>query len=181
MKEGTDCMALNQSNRNIVLIGMPGAGKSTVGVILAKMTAMRFVDTDVLLQASEGRSLQEIVDNEGFMALRAIEERVLLGLDLQGHVLATGGSVVYSAAAMAHLKMSGVVVFLDAAAETLERRIGDLATRGIAKRPDQSFSELYGERLALYNRYADIRIDCADLTQEAVCVWIMNALDGRKM
>ncbi|WP_035254635.1 shikimate kinase [Desulfatiglans anilini] len=173
-------MSLNPPIRNIVLIGMPGAGKSTVGVILAKMAAMGFVDTDLLLQASEGRSLQEIVDQEGFMALRAIEERVLLGLDLQGHVIATGGSAVYSEAAMGHLKGAGVVVFLDAAAETLERRIQDFATRGIARRPDQSFAELYGERLALYHRYADIRIDCAGLTQEAVCARIIRALDGGK-
>ena len=93
---------------NIVLIGMPGSGKSTVGIVLAKLTSRDFVDTDVLIQTSQGRTLQDIVDTEGYMVLREIEERILLKLDCINHVIATGGSAVYSHAAMTHLKSNGI-------------------------------------------------------------------------
>src|SRR5512136_2949872 len=102
---------------------MPGSGKSTVGVILAKLTSLGFADTDVLIQTSEGRSLQEIVDTDGYMALRKIEEEILLRLDCCNHVIATGGSAVYSHSAMEHLKPGGFVVFLDVDMATLESRI----------------------------------------------------------
>lgn len=167
-------------SKNIILIGMPGAGKSTVGVILAKMTAMDYVDTDLLLQTSRGCSLQDIVDKQGYMELRRIEEEVLLGLRLKRHVIATGGSAVYSDAAMAHLRSSGVVVFLDVSLETLEARIRDFASRGLARRPGQTFAELYRERSQLYTRYADIRLQGDGLTQEAVCERILEAVERRK-
>jgi shikimate kinase len=151
---------------NVVLIGMPGAGKSTVGVILAKRVAMDFVDTDVLIQTHEGRTLQDIVDHEGYLELRRIEESVLLDIDQRNHVIATGGSAVYSEKAMAHLKTDAVVVYLDVTREVLEKRITNYATRGIAKHPDQTFEELLEERDTLYRQYADVTIDCNDLTQE---------------
>ena len=154
---------------NIVLIGMPGSGKSTVGVILAKLTSRDFVDTDVLIQTCRGRALQDIVDTEGYMALRGIEEDILLGLDCNNYVIATGGSAVYGDAAMRHLKSDGVVVFLDVDLGTLRSRVKDFDTRGLAKRPDQSFASLFDERFALYTKYADVTIDCASLTQEEVC------------
>ncbi len=161
---------------NIVLIGMPGSGKSTVGVILAKLMAFDFIDTDVLIQTSHFRSLQDIVNIDGHMALRRTEEETLLGLDCRNHVIATGGSAVYSHAAMMHLKSNGVIVFLDTALPTLESRVKDFDTRGLAKRPDQSFAALFEERLTLYTRYADVTVKCADLTQEEVCAEIINAL-----
>ena len=164
--------------RNIVLIGMPGSGKSTVGIILAKQTAMDFVDTDVLIQTAQGRTLQQIVDADGHMALRRIEEAVLCELDCAGHVVATGGSAVYSPAAMDHLKAGGDVVFLDVDLSTLEARIDDYATRGLARRPDQSLTDLFAERFRLYQRYADMAVACADLTQEQVCREIVRALTG---
>ena len=162
---------------NIVLIGMPGSGKSTVGVILAKKTWRSFVDTDVLIQTSQQRPLQRIVDTEGYCALREIEERLLLGLSLQNYVIATGGSAVYSYRAMAHLRSAGVIVFLEADLATLRARIGDFSTRGLARRADQSFAELFEERQALYRKHADIIIPCAGKTQEAVSDQIMEAID----
>jgi len=161
---------------NIVLVGMPGAGKSTVGVILAKLASLGFVDTDVLIQASERRSLQSIIDSQGYMALREIEERVLLGLECRCHVIATGGSAVYSPAAMAHLAVDGVIVFLDVDLATLESRALDLGRRGIAKRPDQSFAELFEERRKLYEAYADVTVECNGLTHDEVCTEILHRL-----
>ena len=170
---------MTQDQVNIVLIGMPGSGKSTVGVILAKLTSRDFVDGDVLIQISQDRSLQDIVDTEGHMALRRIEEEVLLTLDCINHVIATGGSAAYSHAAMTHLKSNGVVIFLDVDLPTLESRIHDFDTRGLAKRPDQTFTDLFEERFALYTKYADISIQCADLTQEEVCDRIVMELDRK--
>jgi shikimate kinase len=165
---------------NIVLIGMPGSGKSTVGVILAKLTSMGFIDTDLLIQRSEGRTLQDIVDTEGHMALRRIEENVLVDLDCRNHVIATGGSAVYSPAAMNHLQTEGLVVFLDVDLGTLRSRVHDYETRGLAKRPDQSFEELFAERSSLYAKYADVTVKCAGLTHEEVCAAILRELKMEK-
>lgn len=159
---------------NLVLIGMPGAGKSTVGVILAKQTSRGFVDTDVLIQTSQGRTLQDIVDTDGYLALRKIEEAILLGLSLNDHVIATGGSAVYSASAMRYLRSDGLIIFLDVDLVALESRVHDFRTRGLAKLPDQSFADLFYERFSLYIKYADITIKCAGLTQEVVCARIIE-------
>jgi len=161
---------------NIVLVGMPGAGKSTVGVILAKHTAREFLDTDILIQKSEQRSLQDILDAEGYMSLRSIEERILVGLNCKNHVIATGGSAVYSHSAMEHLRSDGIIVFLDIDLTSLESRDLDLAGRGIAKRPDQSFADLFEERFALYSRYADVVVACSALSQEKVSARVIDAL-----
>ena len=161
---------------NIVLIGMPGSGKSTVGVLLSKILARSFVDTDILIQTSQGRPLQEIVDTQGHMALRGIEEAVVLGLACSHHVIATGGSVPYSAKAMAHLKQHGVVVFLHVDLATLLARVADYGTRGLAKRPDQGIEDLFSERLPLYRHYADITVDCIGLNHDAVCLRIVEEL-----
>jgi shikimate kinase len=161
---------------NLVLIGMPGSGKSTVGVCLAKRTARDFVDTDLLIQTSEKRKLQAIVDTDGYMALRKIEESILLDLRVQNHVIATGGSAVYSEPAMAHLKADGLAIFLDVDLAQLEARIHDYGTRGLAKRPDQSLADLFQERRGLYRQYADITITCtAGMTQEDLCARIVEA------
>ena len=161
---------------NIVLIGMPGSGKSTVGIVLAKLISCNFVDTDVLIQISQGRTLQDIVDTEGYMVLREIEERILLKLDCFDHIIATGGSAVYSHAAMTHLKSNGVVVFLKVELPILESRIHDFATRGLAKRPEQSIEDLFEERFVLYTKYADVTIECKDFTQEEVCKDIISSI-----
>lgn len=152
---------------------MPGAGKSTVGIILAKLTSRHFVDTDVLIQTVQERTLQDIVDTDGYASLRNIEEEVLRGLTVKNCVIATGGSAVYSDSAMAHLKADGLVVFLDVDLPTLESRIRNYSTRGLAKRPDQDLADLFRERFALYAKYADITIKYAGLSQEEVCVRII--------
>ena len=172
---------MSQDLSNIVLVGMPASGKSTVGVLLAKLTSRDFVDADVLIQISEGRSLQDIVDTEGHMALRRIEEKALLGLDCHHHVIATGGSAVYSHAAMKYLKSDGIVVFLDANLPTLTSRVHNFGTRGLAKRTDQNFADLFEERFSLYTKYADLTVDCADLTQDEVCARIINKLKVGKL
>jgi len=161
---------------NIVLIGMPGSGKSRIVVILAKLKDLAFVDTDTLIQASQGRSLQDIVDMAGYMALREIEEKELLSLNIHNHVIATGGSAVYSHSAMKHLKSDGIIVFLNIDLPTLESRGCDFDNRGLVKRPDQSISDLFDERFRLYMKYADVTVDCLDATPEKVCEKIINAL-----
>jgi shikimate kinase len=161
---------------NLVLIGMPGAGKSTVGVILAKQTGRAFVDTDVVIQVAQARTLQDIVDKDGYFALRHIEERALLGLSVRNHVVATGGSAAYSEPAMRHLKQDGVLIFLDVDLRTIEARVNDFSARGLAKRPDQTFSDLFEERFELYMKYADLVIKCSSMTQEQVCARISKEL-----
>jgi shikimate kinase len=165
-----------KSEWNIVLIGMPGSGKSTVGVILAKQISYDFLDSDVVIQVSENRSLQDILDAEGHMVLRQIEARILLSISVQSHVIATGGSAAYSDAAMRHLASQGTIVFLDTPLTTLTSRIHNFTTRGIAKRPDQSFDDLFQERLRLYTRYADITIACEGLNQEDIASSIIEAV-----
>lgn len=166
-----------KAKSNIVLIGMPGSGKSTVGVILAKRSSHDFVDTDLVIQSVEQRSLQAILDKEGYMKLREIEERVLQTLNVENHVISTGGSAVYSDAAMQHLKQNGTAIYLDVSLDTLRSRITDYETRGIAKRPDQSFDELFEERTRLYRKYADLVIKGDGMTQDAVCDRIIAELE----
>lgn len=162
--------------RNLILIGMPGSGKSTVGVLLAKRLGLGFTDTDLLIQEDAGRTLQEIVDQDGYEALRHIEEQVLLKLDVQHKVISTGGSAVYSARAMEHLKANGTVVFLDIPLDMVIKRIGDHSMRGISRRPDQSLEALFEERYALYSRYADLTVKGAGLNQDQVCEAVVSGL-----
>ncbi|HTZ16882.1 MAG TPA: shikimate kinase [Dissulfurispiraceae bacterium] len=164
---------------NIVLIGMPGSGKSTVGVILAKLASLDFVDTDILIQSAAQRPLQEIVDEEGYMALRKMEEEILLKLHCNRHVIATGGSAVYSPLAMNHLKANGIVVFLDVDLATLKSRIRDYKSRGLAKHPDQTLEGLFEERLILYRRYADLTVNGSGTTQEEVCAAILKEFQAK--
>lgn len=163
---------------NIILIGMPGAGKSTIGVILAKQASLQFIDTDILIQVSQKRTLQEIVDNDGYLVLRQIEEKNLLGLEAQNCVIATGGSAVYSDRAMQHLKKGGVAVFLDVELSVLESRVKDYSRRGLAKRPDQDFADLFRERTMLYRKYADIIISNTRLTPEEISAEIIEQIQN---
>ena len=151
---------MHNNHNGIVLIGMPGAGKSTLGILLAKQLGLDFVDTDVAIQVREGRTLQVILDQGDYLQLRKIEEQVLLSEDITGKVVATGGSAVYSEAGMARLKQSATRVFLDVPLQELRQRIGNFASRGVARKPNQSLESLFHERCALYEKYADITVDC---------------------
>jgi len=153
---------------------MAGAGKSTVGPLLARSLAYGFVDVDDLIEADQQQLLQELVDSYGAAWFRRLEEKILLGLELCRHVIATGGSAVYSEAGMNHLKKNGLVVFLDVPLAVLEARVGDGAARGLVRESGQSFAQLFAERRPLYGRYADIRIDCARRSSSQICEAIIR-------
>ena len=147
---------------NIILIGMPAAGKSTVGRILARDLGFVFMDTDSLIEQGEGRKLHEIIAGQGMDGFRHIEEAHVLGIRTQGAVIATGGSVVYGQRAMAHLKRLGTVIYLRAGLDLLLRRLDDPEKRGVVRKEGQSFASLFDERNALYLKYADRVVECLD-------------------
>ncbi|MGN0294642.1 MAG: shikimate kinase [Lachnospiraceae bacterium] len=149
---------------NITLIGMPGAGKSTIGVVLAKRLGYRFVDTDLLIQEQERRLLKEIIAEDGLDGFKAIENRVNADLNADRSVIAPGGSVIYCEEAMEHLKALGPVVYLRVSYEELASRLGDLVDRGVALKEGQGLKELMEERGVQYERYADYIIDEEGLT-----------------
>ncbi|OPY36415.1 MAG: shikimate kinase [Methanoregula sp. PtaU1.Bin051] len=161
---------------NIVLIGMPGAGKSAVGPLLAEALHMEFADTDVGIRKDTGRPLQEIIDSDGPAAFMAIEERIVLSRQYKNTVIATGGSVIFSERAMGHLKSGGVVVYLKVPFDEMERRLKDAATRGIVLFPGQGLREMYGQRAPLYEKYADIVIDCPDTDFKSVVAKVIEKL-----
>jgi shikimate kinase len=153
---------------NYTLIGMPGAGKSTIGIILAKNLSCGFIDTDILIQINRGKSLQEIINESDFLNLRYVEEHEILKLNVKNHVIATGGSAVYSEKAMSHLKSISKIIFLDVEFEIIRERIRNFETRGIAKADSQTFKDLFDERQILYKKYADLTIECSRLNQEEI-------------
>lgn len=145
---------------NIILIGMPGCGKSTVGVVLAKMLGYNFIDSDLLIQAHEGKLLCNIIKDEGREVFNKIENDVNASIETNHTVIATGGSVIYGIKAMEHLKSIGKVVYIQLPADEIAGRLGDISGRGISTGDSQTVYELYTERTSLYERYADI-IFCA--------------------
>ena len=164
-------------DRNLIMIGMPGAGKSTVGKRLAHSLSLPFFDTDQLIEERWGCSLQEIIDSEGLEAFRLKEEAGILSLRMASHVISTGGSVVYSSRAMAHLRDLGWILWLDLPLEELERRLADgMENRGIVRTPNQSLPDLYRERRPLYERYAQIRVDALGKTDQQVVQEILKYL-----
>lgn len=162
--------------KNIVLIGMPACGKSSVGVILAKTAAMAFVDTDLLIQQEEGKKLQYIIDSQGMDDFLKIEERVLASVDVENSVISTGGSAVYSEKAMNHLKEKGIIVYLKLPLAEIDRRLKNIKTRGIAMKPGETLADLYDYRVPFYEKYADITIDAKDLSIEDVISEILKRI-----
>ncbi len=162
---------------NIVLIGMPGSGKSTVGVLLAKHLAKDFVDTDVVIQRRQGKTLAHLLQEGGPQRLMAAEAEVLNSLQVESHVIATGGSAVYSAAGMRNLAANGFVVFLDVPLATLIDRLGDLGERGVVREPGESLESLFNARRPLYEQYADMKLDCSGLTQQQIVELIATACE----
>jgi shikimate kinase len=169
-------IAASSLKPNIVLIGMPGAGKSTVGVLLAKRLRFAFIDTDIIIQVREGRSLQELIRAHGAEEFCRIEENHILSLAVDSHVIAPGGSVVYRPQAMAHLKAHGTVIYLDIAVERLKRRLDDVDARGVVIGPGQTIESLYAERRPLYLHYADAVVETDGLTPDQVVGRVLDAL-----
>lgn len=156
---------------NIVLIGMPSCGKSTIGVVLAKAIGYQFVDSDLVIQEQTGSLLNKLIEEKGIDAFNQIENEINAGLDYHQAVIATGGSVVYGKEAMQHLKSIGTIIYIKLPYETLCERIGDLTERGVSIREGQTFKELFEERKPLYEQYADITIDAEGLSiRELVAV-----------
>jgi len=167
---------MDTGNKNIVLIGMPGVGKSTVGVLLAKALGRYFLDTDVFIQAIQGRSLQEIIDSDGLAAFCRIEEEYVTCIDLMNAVIATGGSVVYSEPAMRHLAEHGIIIHLDLPVDVIEERIRNLCTRGVVMAKGQTIRSLYDHRQPLYRRYAQHTIDCTAKNHDQIVSEIADML-----
>lgn len=145
---------------NIILIGMPGCGKSTVGVVLAKSIGYDFVDSDLVIQKQMKETLSQIIEDDGLDEFISIEERINSQINVSDSVIATGGSVVYGTKAMEHLKSIGIVVYLKLSYESIKSRLGDLAKRGVVIKEGSTLLDLYNERIPLYEKYADIILEC---------------------
>lgn len=159
---------------NIVLIGMPGVGKSTIGVVLAKVLGYRFVDADLVIQERTGKLLREIIEESGTDGFIEVENRINSQIEAEHAIIATGGSVVYGAEAMRHLKENGTVLYLKLPYEELERRLSDIRGRGVVLREGQTLRDLYEERVPLYEKYADMTVDENQLNVEQTIEKIME-------
>jgi shikimate kinase len=165
-----------KTKKNITLIGMPAVGKSTVGNLLAGKIGFDFLDSDHVIQSKEGKTLSQIIHEKGLDQFLYIEETHVVGIKCTHHVVATGGSVVYSPRAMEHLAAISTIIYLSVDLDTLLTRLSDVTSRGVAIGPGKSIEDLYKERTPLYNRYCDIKIDCGSMTAEQVVEKAMNDL-----
>ncbi len=163
--------------KNIVLIGLPSAGKSTIGVILAKSLGMNFIDTDIIIQENTGCLLQAILNEDGPEKFMEIEEQSILGLSASNAIIATGGSVVYSHDAMNHLRSDSIVVYLKISFREMSKRLKNIKTRGIVLIPGQSLRDMYNQRIPLYESYADITIDCSNKNFENVVGKVVKEIE----
>lgn len=165
------------NEENIILIGMPGVGKSTCGVLAAKILLKNFFDTDLLIQSIESKRLQQIIDEKGVAEFKKAEEQAVLSLDIKGTVIATGGSVVYSEKAMRHLKSMGKIIYMHLSYEEMKGRIKNLSTRGIVLENGETLLDMYNERLPLYEKYADHVIDCDGNSIDATVAEIVDVCE----
>ena len=161
---------------NIILIGMPAVGKSTIGVLLAKTLILSFTDTDLLIQEKYKKSLCDIIKDNGTKAFLNIEEDIILNADFKNSVIATGGSAVFGERAMNQLKENGVIVYLSLPIDEIKRRIGDIKSRGVVLTNGNTVDDIFKERKPLYEKYADIRFDCDNLTAEECVEKIIRLL-----
>lgn len=150
---------MKDKKENIVLIGMPGVGKSTIGVVLAKILGYQFIDADLVIQEKTGRLLKDIIAEDGIEEFIKIENEVNTSISANRAVIATGGSVVYGKEAMEHLSEIGTVIYLQLELPALSRRLGSLKKRGVVLKEGQTLKDLYDERIPLYEKYADIIIN----------------------
>lgn len=164
--------------KNIVLIGMPGVGKSTIGVVLAKRMGYQFVDSDLVIQAEEDRLLHEIIEEKGIDGFLEIENRINAELQYHRAVIATGGSAVYGKEAMEHLKETGMTVYLKLSFESIKERLGDLHERGVTLRKGQTLFDLYQERTPLYEQYADIVVECENKSIREITAELERRIRG---
>ncbi len=162
---------------NIILIGMPGCGKSTVGVVLAKKLGFQFVDSDLVIQEQSGKLLYQLIEELGEAGFLVLENQINTKICVDKSVIATGGSAVYGEEAMRHFKETGTVVYLKLPFEELEVRLGDLHKRGVVIREGSSLRELYEERIPLYEKYADITVDCSGIDLRNVMEKIAEELE----
>ncbi|MGN8632579.1 shikimate kinase [Blautia sp. HCP3S3_G3] len=167
------------NKNNITLIGMPGVGKSTLGVVLAKVLGYQFLDADLLIQKEEKRRLWQIIEQEGVEGFKAIENRVNASIETESTVIATGGSVVYCEEAMEHLKSIGKVVYLELSLQALSKRLGNLKGRGVLLKEGQTLQDLYEERVPLYEKYADIVVSEEGKDLEASLQSLLDRIQGK--
>lgn len=165
------------SGNNITLIGMPGCGKSTAGVLLAKAISYDFLDSDLLIQTRQKMKLQEIIDTYGIERFNEIENAVNQSIAVSETVIATGGSVIYGREAMEHLKEISTILYLKLSCEEIGRRLSNIKTRGISIRKGETLEQLYQERIPLYEKYADITIDCNQLDIEETVERMVKAVN----
>ena len=163
---------------NIILIGMPGVGKSTVGVLVAKRLGLGFVDTDLFIQAGEGRSLRRIIEIEGMRRFCQIESQYVRQVTTTDTIIATGGSVVYYEDAMKHLQTIGRIVYMQLPLAVLDDRLGDLNARGVVLEPTQTLASLYEKRTPLYQHWADVTVDLTGLDHDASAEAIISSLSA---
>lgn len=164
---------------NIILIGMPGCGKSTVGVVLAKILGYNFIDSDLLIQSQEGKLLSDIIAEKGREFFNNIENKINASICAHNTVIATGGSVIYGKEAMDHLKSIGKIVYIKLSPDEIAHRIGDMTGRGISMGKNQTLYELYCERAPLYEQYADITVDAEGYGIRELALYIRSLLFSR--
>ena len=177
-KEKNRQRKLNMEKNNIILVGMPSCGKSTVGVILEKTMGMDFIDTDILIQKEQGMTLQKIIDSKGEEEFYRIEEGVLSSYKGKGQVVATGGSAIYYEKAMAHLAEMGTIIYLKVSLDTVLKRLDNISTRGVPMKEGMTLEKLYDQRIPLYESRSHVTVEADGMTVEQVVAEIVRAVSN---